>query len=984
MEERPLVPRLAEGRHPAPKRFLIERNGNCINCGTCITACPYDCHGRSSDDPRVMDTPKQDCCRRCFSCVLRCPRQALELKVNPLYQELGDCGAYSPEVIVALQNQAADGKVPVSGAGYGGLFDGPGFDGIWTDMSEIVRPTRDGIHGREHICTSITLGRKIASLRASDFDKQGHLRRLIPVTRELPIPILFGLPPFPVNQRVFAALAMAASKLQTLFTVRPGDLEAQPLAIGEPTIMEYFNHLIIALAPDEVEKHQSILTWASMVQIEQGSGQLEALRRVKSINSTIISILRVSVVQPDFVDQVVRLAENGAEVIHLDLRDFKSNGRGTGMIAALGTVQQALLEKGLRDRVSLVVSGDLAMAEHVPKSIILGADGVILDLPLLIALECTVCGRCRNGEDCPVGVGLIDQSWSVRQLKGDDYIRWAACRVVNLILSWRDQLLEVLGAMGLRDIRRLRGERGRAIFAGEARSHFKQQLNQSEFSLAGNRTLAVTCSAVEEEKEGSQTRFPNQLSSWIVQIDRSLCVDCGLCVSSCKMGVHRRLAGKTVLEEPLHWKCLGDVCQQQNSWCCVSVCPYSAVSLAKAPGDEVLGDFRWTPQLLRETYAQAAGGEAIPVEHGESRGNSKGGFDLLAFCPPAVNVQIMPEEVDLTTVLNRRRDFPVKLEIPVPFMGGGMSYGSISLAVMLGRAMAAQRLGTFFSTGEGGYPDQLVPFKDHVITQVATGLFGVREETVQRARLVEFKYAQGAKPGLGGHLLAEKNTATVAALREAVAGTGLFSPFPFHSVYSVEDHKKHLDWIRAVHPEVLLSVKVSTPSDVDMVAVGSFYAGANIINIDGGYGGTGAAPDIAKKNIAMPIEYAISRVHDFLVAEGIRDQITLVAGGGIRSADDLLRAVALGADAVAVGTAELVAINCVRCGNCERGRGCPIGIATTDSVLASQLTPDWVATRIFNMYQAWISRIRIRLASFGMRSTGELVGRRDLLQFMEE
>ena len=114
-------------------------------------------------------------------------------------------------------------------------------------------------------------------------------------------------------------------------------------------------------------------------------------------------------------------------------------------------------------------------------------------------------------------------------------------------------------------------------------------------------------------------------------------------------------------------------------------------------------------------------------------------------------------------------------------------------------------------------------------------------------------------------------------MREAVAGNALFSPFPFHSVYSVEDHKKHVDWIKEINPRALVSVKVSTPTDVDMVAVGSYYAGAHIIHLDGSYGGTGAAPDIAKKNIAMPIEYAIPKVHKFLVAEGIRDEVTLIA-----------------------------------------------------------------------------------------------------------
>ncbi len=282
-----------------------------------------------------------------------------------------------------------------------------------------------------------------------------------------------------------------------------------------------------------------------------------------------------------------------------------------------------------------------------------------------------------------------------------------------------------------------------------------------------------------------------------------------------------------------------------------------------------------------------------------------------------------------------------------------MSFGSVSVYTMMARARAAKALGTFICTGEGGYPEQLVPFKDHVITQIATGLFGVREETIQRARILEFKYAQGAKPGLGGHLLHDKNTPDVARMREAVPYTSLFSPFPFHSVYSVEDHKKHLDWANAINPKALLSVKVSTPNDVEMVSVGSYYAGAHIVHLDGGYGGTGAAPEIAKKNIAMPIEYAIPKVHRFLVNEGIRDEVTLMASGGLRTAMDVAKAIALGADGAVIGTADLVAIGCVRCGNCESGRGCPSGIATTDPELQMIMDSDWGAARIVNMYTAW-------------------------------
>ncbi|MDT8306477.1 MAG: glutamate synthase-related protein, partial [Anaerolineae bacterium] len=276
---------------------------------------------------------------------------------------------------------------------------------------------------------------------------------------------------------------------------------------------------------------------------------------------------------------------------------------------------------------------------------------------------------------------------------------------------------------------------------------------------------------------------------------------------------------------------------------------WPTLELGKPPA---LGDARWTDELILSTWQMAETG--APPQNGlEYRlGRSGGGFDRLRF-------QFLPEAewtpaataIELGIPLNRRGEGRA-ITIGVPFYGGGMSYGSVSEQVMLARAMAAQVWNTFTCTGEGGYPPSLVPYKEHIITQVATGMFGVREETIQYAPIVEFKYAQGAKPGLGGHLLGDKTTMTVAKMRESVPWVSLFSPFPFHSVYSVEDHRKHVDWIKTVNPEALVSVKVSTPHDVDMVAVGSYYAGAHIIHLDGSYGGTGAAPEVAKKNIAMP------------------------------------------------------------------------------------------------------------------------------------
>src|SRR5713101_3606239 len=339
-----------------------------------------------------------------------------------------------------------------------------------------------------------------------------------------------------------------------------------------------------------------------------------------------------------------------------------------------------------------------------------------------------------------------------------------------------------------------------------------------------------------------------------------------------------------------------------------------------------MGDARWTADLILATWTQAETGRP-PTNGLEYKvGQSGGGFDALTFkFLPGERWLPEQEAIDTSIPLNRR-PYDRNIQIPLPWYGAGMSYGSISEQIMLARAKAARQWGTFTSSGEGGYPESLVPYRKHVITQVATGMFGVREETILWAPIVEFKYAQGAKPGLGGHLLGDKT----------------------------------------------------------MVAVGSYYAGAHIIQIDGAYGGTGAAPEIAKKNIAMPIELAIPKVHRFLVQEGIREEVVLMASGGIRTADDIAKAIALGADGCILGTTELVALGCTRCSNCERGRGCPFGLTTTDPQLSQLVDPDWGAERISHLYASFQLQLRAILRRLGLRSVQELRGRRDLLIYRKE
>jgi glutamate synthase domain-containing protein 2 len=957
-------------RIPVAKFTSVEFDG-CLGCLKCAKreSCVYRVYEKRRFDPKQIVDTAGTLCVNCMRCVQECKKNVLSRARNPEFSLIGD-DHWKPDLLASIWKQAENGRIPVSGAGYRGPFAGPGFDEMWTDMSEIVRPTRDGIHGREYISTLIELGRRPAKL---EFGADGKLATADARFVEIPVPMILDIPPFGfLGESTRRAFATAAEILGTVVVASAGEAAGGLAGFRE--------RLLVKLDP---RRHDpGLLRGLRMVELPFADGARRLIRQVREANPGLIVSVRLPLDERAPV-RALGLARAGADIVHLEA-DNRGRGRGARKKEFATTlvreVHGKLLGGAIRDQVTVLYSGGIALAEHVAKIIICGADGVGVDTALLVALECRVCARCAGRVACPVAVDEVPVDYGTQ-------------RIVNLIGSWHAQLIEVLGAMGLREVRRLRGELGRAMFFADLeREHMAP--------LFGRRIRPLAASAPRAGARGDgnnglggypvdqnlvsrcPSRFRNQFGKFRV-VRTAACVACGKCAEVCAYGVHVK-AGTRMLAPRSHL-CRGtQVCRAAGRYC-VDHCPAGALRVGPDPAWKTFGDPRWTADLLMATWIQAETG--VPPGHGiESRvGESGGGFDRIALAFPRRAPPASPrlEDVDLSIPLNRRGDGRPEVRIGLPVYGGGMSFGSISLVTMLARARAYKAFGSFTCTGEGGYPKELEEYDEAVITQVATGLFGVREETIQRVKVVEFKYAQGAKPGLGGHLLGDKVTPAVAAMREAVEGSSLFSPFPFHSVYSVEDHKKHVDWIKQVNPRALVSVKVSTPTDVDMVAVGSYYAGAHIIHLDGSYGGTGAAPDIAKKNIAMPIEYAIPKVHRFLVEEGVREEMTLVASGGLRTAWDAAKAIALGADAVVIGTAELVALECIRCGACESGRGCPRGIATTDPELEKTMDLDWAAQRLINFLHSWSVQLRGILRRFGMSSVRELVGRSDLLVHLD-
>ena len=472
-------------------KFEIKRDeSGCINCGKCASVCVYEVHKRGEEDARKMAEPEGHRCKGCFRCVQECPREALSIRENPEYSLLGD-SYWTPEIISTNWYQAETGKIPVSGAGYPGPFSGEGFDSMWTDMSEIVRPTRDGIHGREYISTAVDVGRKLPALKFNthvnthgNAHGNGKIASPVPPTLTVPIPIIFNFNALPFGRfkSVYEAVARAASRLGTFMIVDAG---------------EWFNAgYKDFLVPQSFRKRltknaalKDLIKVCKMVEFEYGGGEsvLREVSEAKRLSPGTLVAVRVPFSVAEEVAEIVEeLTYAGVEVVHLcaDLngQTFKKSLIKNAAQTSQQTFEKSLfvndltlkvhrhlVERRIRDEVTLVVSGGIAMAEHVAKSIICGADLTAVDLPLLLALECRYCRACAKGKGLAKGRGLNAKGRGLKCPVGLEEVdaEWAAQRIINLVGAWRNQLLEVLGAMGLREVRRLRGEVGRAIFFEE-------------------------------------------------------------------------------------------------------------------------------------------------------------------------------------------------------------------------------------------------------------------------------------------------------------------------------------------------------------------------------------------------------------------------------------------------------------------------------------------------------------------------------------
>ncbi len=423
---------------------IIAWEEGCLKCAVCVKkGCVYGVYEDRGLDSRQMMDSIDNQCMNCLRCVQGCPKELIHKSVNPEYKAIGD-SYWTPDIVAKLWYQAETGKIPVSGAGYPGPFSGPGFDSMWTDMSEIVRPTRDGIHGREYISTAIDLGKTPNHLT---FNEKGELGRDLYPLIDIPLPIIMRNPDFgSLSEETLKGWAMAARGLGT-FMALPGNMITGALEDFRSSLMP-----LITPGPQKIDKGNDAIR---LMEVPWSEDWEKAVNMARQQSSSAQVSIRLSL-HEGVERKVLSLVESGISIIHLEAT---THGRATDQASlflkdGIRSVHQALVEEGTRDGMTLLASGGLSMAEHVAKSIICGADGVIVDFPILIALECRMCQRCTKGLSCPVEIEAAPSSW-------------VASRVMNLVGAWQNQLLEMMGAMGIRDVRRLRGEVGRAMFFEE-------------------------------------------------------------------------------------------------------------------------------------------------------------------------------------------------------------------------------------------------------------------------------------------------------------------------------------------------------------------------------------------------------------------------------------------------------------------------------------------------------------------------------------
>ena len=982
--------KIHEQRQTFPRYRVLIDEEYCLHCGTCVDACMYSVRKRDESDPRRVVIADETLCRGCGACLERCPQIAVGLpatsvELHPDYLSMDD-PYWGNEVIARIDMEATTGKIPVSGTGQGDPHRGSGNDGIRFGHFHIVGPAQNLLYESSADAIAIQLGQRSKYLKFNGKRIETPAPRLIGLKTPLTLDVL----PMDGGEDLLDAMFEAAITTGTRVTLRLEEVERYRSKIGNR-----INSLILRLTPDDLEKWPEVSKNYSLdlIEIEVDEPVLEQANELRGLfpESTVLcavikirkedvnSELRPS---PAFRNMLESLFQSPFDVLCLTSNYDPEKGYYP-TTDAVPAVHRFLVEKKVRHRFSILAAGGIRSAADSQKTIQRGANGIKIDWPVLLTSDPMARQKFLRGE-------RIQFSYDPSAL---------AKRITNLIRVWNVQIIEVLGASGFKDIKKTVGEENRLLIFDDLEERV-YDLSKNRERLERNRLTNL--SRIQREGAGDGWRY-SQLKNLIKPA------------------------------QPPHrfYNCdLKPSCYQIFD-----------------------RDHVWPASLIASVGRMASGNpETLLLGHTQERGNLGDGFDFIQVLFQH-NPDTLPEE-NLDQVSTGLQMNP-KLRLKAPFIGAGMSIGSIGPGTWRARVLATRALDTQMDTGEGGYPTfyildakwnpidltetqvlllsrimevrklipvgelmkkvqeeleespeiekilealkkypasmtvQFVPIvfpedEPYVATQLKTGLFGVTKETIRKARRVVIAYSQGAKQGVGGHLLGRKVFGLVSRLRGVAEGVSLISPFPFHNCYSIEDVKAFIDAVRMINPRASICIKVSPSPDIEFIVSGLARIAKDnqmVIEVwlDGPRGGTGAAPDIIKGQMGMHMEYAIPICHEKLLDDGLRDYVVFLGSGGFRTWGDVIKGMAMGLDGVVFGTADLVAIGCVRDRNCESG--CRSGISTIEPKMQLLRNVELNAQQIIN-FRAILQAQAVRaLAALGMKDIRELRGRYDFIEW---
>ncbi len=968
----------------------------CLHCGTCVDACMYSVRKRDEADPRRVMIFDEVLCRGCGACLERCPQiaaglSATTVELHPDTLSMND-PYWNRDVVARIDLEATTGKIPVSGTGQGDAHRGFGNDGIRFGHFHIVGPAQNLLYESSADAIAVQLGRrpKYLTFHGEEIETPS------PLLVGLKTPLLLDVMPMDGGEILLDAVLQAVLATGTRFTLRLEEVEQYASRIKENT-----KALILRLTPRDMEKLRTDKKWQEilntcpfdLVEVELDDDGLKRIEEIRgffsdlTVFSAVIKMGKEDVDSelrpaPLFQDRLESLLESPFDILCLT-SDYDSEKGYYPTTDGVPAVHRFLVGRKLRHRFSILAAGGIRSAADAQKTIQRGANGIKIDWPVLLTVDSMARQKSLKGETLHIPNDTAT----------------LAKRISNLIRVWNVQIIEVLGASGFKEIRKTVGEENRLLIFDDLEERVYDHFKNNE-RLERNRQSNLA--RVQREGDGYGWRY-SQLKGLI---------------------------------QPTHLPHRFYHCDLKAS--CYQIFDR---------------DYVWPASLIASVGRMASGDrETLLLGHTEERGNLGDGFDFMN-----VRFQHHPDKIpeERLDEISTGLQIAPQLRLKAPFIGAGMSVGSIGPGTWRARVLASRTLQTQMDTGEGGYPtffildskwdpldltDQqvvllgrlmderkLIPVEEliqrvrqetdeseeyqellnrlekypaampiqyvpivtpddepYVSTQLKTGLFGVTKETIRRARRVVIAYSQGAKQGVGGHLLGRKVFGLVSRLRGVGEGISLISPFPFHNCYSIEDVKAFIDAVRMINRRTTICIKVSPSPDIEFIVSGLARIAKDnqmVIEVwvDGPRGGTGAAPDIIKGQMGMHMEYAIPICHEKLMDDGLRDQVVFMGSGGFRTWGDVIKGIALGLDGIVLGTADLVSIGCVRDRNCESG--CRSGISTIEPRMQLLRDVEINAQQIINFRAILQAQTARALAALNMKDIRELRGRYDCIEW---